>query len=121
MPAFSAAMALSVEPRKFWWSRPILAMAVTSGRALVVVGWDSTGWPRMFVASRRPPMPTSITPMSTFSWVKISKAVAVRSSNSLALIFSLMFRRRTFFSISWKRADETGFWLMEMQSQRSMR
>lgn len=36
----------------------------------------------------------SITPMSTFSCVKISKAVAVRSSNSLALISSLAFRKR---------------------------
>ena len=99
-------------------------MAVTKGGALVIGSEGaslSTGWPRMFVASSLPPMPTSITPMSTFSWVKISKAVAVRSSNSLALMSSLAFRRRTFFSISWKRAHETGCWLMEMQSQRSIK
>ena len=125
MPAFSDAIAWRVVPRNDWWSRPIFAIAVAKGRALAICSVDgrsaSTGTPRMLVASSLPPMPTSITPMSTFSCVKISKAVAVSSSNSLALMSSLAFRERTFFSISWNRADETVFWLIEMQSHRSTR
>ena len=52
MPAFSAAIFGSVSPSSAVWSSPTLVMTLTSGTM-------------MFVASRRPPSPVSITATST--------------------------------------------------------
>ena len=53
MPAFSLAISSTVSPRSWVWSSAIRVMVAATGRA-------ST-----FVASRRPPSPTSMTPTST--------------------------------------------------------
>ena len=53
IPAFSKAIAPSVFPRYSWWSRAMFVMTETSGVTT-------------FVASNRPPIPTSKTAMSTF-------------------------------------------------------
>ena len=71
MPAFSPAMAASVVPSSFVWSRPMRAMTAASGASMT------------FVESRRPPRPTSSTTMSQPWRAKCTSATAVISSNSV--------------------------------------
>ena len=53
IPAFSLAIFVSVSPRYWVWSRPMLVIT------------HKSGW-MIFVQSNLPPMPTSITATSTF-------------------------------------------------------
>ena len=71
MPAFSPAMAASVVPSSFVWSRPMRAMTAASGASMA------------FVESRRPPRPTSSTTISQPRRAKCTSATAVISSNSV--------------------------------------
>jgi hypothetical protein len=67
MPAFSTAIASFVGPRSSTWSRPIEVTAESIAGAT-------------FVASKRPPRPTSRMPSSTFRDAKIQNAAAVATS-----------------------------------------
>src|SRR5881394_873258 len=64
IPAFSPAISFSEWPRKFSWSKSMRVIIMTAGE-------------RMFVASRRPPRPTSKTPNSTRSCAKHSNVTAM--------------------------------------------
>ena len=68
--AFSRAIALTVEPSRSMWSRSTLVIAATP---------PSQAW----VASSRPPRPTSTTARSTASSANQRNATAVSSSNSV--------------------------------------
>ena len=68
--AFSCAILATVFPKKAWWSR---STAVKMERA---IAWSGT----TFVASRRPPMPTSSTTMSVCDCWNIWRATRVRIS-----------------------------------------
>ena len=70
MPAFSAAIAASVSPSCSVWSRLMAVMTATSGA-------------RTFVASSRPPRPTSTTARSTPTRSKWSNARAVKISKKV--------------------------------------
>lgn len=67
IPAFSFAIFVNVSPKILIWSKPILVMTLNSG--LII-----------FVESRRPPKPTSITATSTFSFAKKSNAIPTLNS-----------------------------------------
>ncbi len=67
MPDFSAAMAASVVPRWRSWSKSMVVMAPATGAST-------------FVASKRPPRPTSTTATSTPASAKIRNAAAVDTS-----------------------------------------
>ena len=67
MPAFSPAIAANVLPNCRVWSKLMLVMTETSGV-------------QTFVASKRPPSPTSKTARSIFSRAKCRRATAVRIS-----------------------------------------
>ena len=81
MPAFSKAISARVDPSNAQWSRP---MDVTT---------DSTGV-MMFVLSRRPPRPTSITAASTPRRANHQKAmpVVISKKDSPSKSFSYKFR-----------------------------
>ena len=68
--AFSRAIAVTVDPSRSMWSRSTLVIAATP---------PSQAW----VASSRPPSPTSTTARSTRSSANQRKATAVSSSNSV--------------------------------------
>ena len=76
IPAFSPAISFSEWPRKFSWSKSMRVIIMTAGE-------------RMFVASRRPPRPTSKTPNSTRSCAKHSNAMAVTHSKYVGCARSL--------------------------------
>ena len=70
MPAFSPAIAVSVSPRKAWWSIEIEVIAATAGRTT-------------FVASSLPPSPTSITARSAWLRLNSINPAAVSASNTV--------------------------------------
>ena len=61
IPAFSAAISGKVSPKNCIWSYPIFVITATSGYMI-------------FVESKHPPKPTSMTAISTFCVAKYSKA-----------------------------------------------
>ena len=67
MPAFSRAIAVSVEPSRSVWSRLTGVMTETSGSTTLV-------------ASSRPPSPTSTTASSTPASANTQNAIAVSTS-----------------------------------------
>ncbi len=71
IPAFSPAMAARVLPSHAVWSKAMRVIAVTAGA-------------QRFVASRRPPTPTSITAISTPARAKARHAMSVRLSKRLS-------------------------------------
>ena len=75
-PAFSPAISAIVRPRNCSWSKSIDVMAAADGVAT-------------FVASRRPPMPTSRTATSTRARLKISNPIAVATSKNVGSVASV--------------------------------
>ena len=73
MPAFSNAICSSVSPSTAVWSSEMEAMAAASGT------------PITFVASMRPPRPTSSTAKSQLCRANQSSAIAVMNSNSVTV------------------------------------
>jgi len=71
MPAFSRAISASVPPSLSMWSNAMRVMAAARGAG------------RTFVASSRPPMPTSMTATSTFASRNATKAASVAVSKKL--------------------------------------
>ena len=70
MPAFSAAISAIVSPRYSAWSTPIGVITATAASTTLV-------------ASHRPPIPTSMTAMSTGASANAANAIAVTTSNLL--------------------------------------
>ena len=99
MPAFSAAISATVSPRNFMWSSPTGVTTATSASI----------W---FVASHRPPSPTSTTATSTGASANAAYASAVITSKKESWISERSSTSAMYGSISrytsTKRSAEIG-------------
>ncbi len=86
-PAFSNAMSDNVDPRCCWWSRSIDGMAAATGVTT-------------FVASNRPPIPTSSTATSIPDCRNSDSAMAVVASKKVGGVSNRPSRTRS--SITWR-------------------
>ena len=97
MPAFSKAISGSVSPRMLQWSSPMLVITESTGVTI-------------FVLSKRPPRPVSITATSTPSEANHSKAIIVDISKS---------DRSRWSNVSCQRSQKSQMKSLEIYSSES--